>query len=127
MIFHKSTKCIGDLFGRGRKRKTTSTTDRIIQRKLKVDRRKSASVVNRDIENELGIVLHADAIQKRAHEVRLFRLVARKKPYVNRINRGKRFGFARGMLEKPLQYWEYDVWSDELNLTFADQMGRPWL
>ena len=42
---YKNTKCIGNLFGRGRKRKTTATTDRLIQRKLKVDRRKSAGTV----------------------------------------------------------------------------------
>ena len=31
---YKSTKCIGNLFGRGRRRKTT---DRLIQRKVKLD------------------------------------------------------------------------------------------
>ena len=37
---YKSTKCIGNLFGRGRKRKrkTAATTYRLIQRKLKCDR-----------------------------------------------------------------------------------------
>ena len=46
---YKSTKCIGHLFGRGRKRKTRATTDRLIQRKLKLDRRKSVSTVNIEI------------------------------------------------------------------------------
>ena len=55
---YKSTKCIGNLFGRGRRRKTTATTDRLIQRKVKLDRRKSASSVKVKIENELGIPLH---------------------------------------------------------------------
>ncbi|CAF1373621.1 unnamed protein product [Didymodactylos carnosus] len=36
---YKNTKCIGHIIGRGLKRKTTGAVDRIIQRKLKVDRR----------------------------------------------------------------------------------------
>ncbi|CAF4131319.1 unnamed protein product, partial [Rotaria magnacalcarata] len=73
---YKSTKCIGNLFGRGRNRKTTATTDRLIQRNLKLNRRKSASMVKVEIENELGISLHVDTIRKRAHEVGLFGRVA---------------------------------------------------
>lgn len=34
---YKNTKCIGNLFGRDRKRKTTATTDRLIQRKLNLE------------------------------------------------------------------------------------------
>ena len=62
---YKSTKRIGHLFGRARKRET----DRLIQRKLKLVRRKSASMVKIKIENELGISLHIDTIQTRAHEL----------------------------------------------------------
>ena len=85
---YKSTKCAGHLLGRGRsKRKTRTTTDRLIQCKLKLDRRKSASMVMVEIENIRGISLHVDTIRKRAHEVGR---VARKKPYMNKINGGKR-------------------------------------
>ena len=69
---YKSTKCIGNLFERSRRRKTTATTDRLIQRKVKLDRRKSASAVKVEIENELEISLHVDKIRNRAHEARLF-------------------------------------------------------
>ena len=109
----KSTKCIGNLFGRARRRKTTATTDRLIQRKVKLDRRKSASVATVEIENELGISLHVDTIRNRAHEARLFGRVARQKPYVNKINQGKRLKFAKKMLEKLSSFWENVIWSDE--------------
>ena len=56
-----------------------------------------------EIENELGISLHIDTIRKRAHELGR---VARKKPYVNKINRGKRIKFAKEILEKPLDFWK---------------------
>ena len=66
---YKSTKCIGHLFECIRKRKTRTTTDRLIQLKLKLYRRKSASTVKVEIENKLGISLHVATIRKRAHEV----------------------------------------------------------
>ena len=67
---YKSTKCIGNLFGRARsKRKTRATTNRLIQRKLKLYQRKSASTARVEIKNEQGISLHIDTIRKRAHEV----------------------------------------------------------
>lgn len=81
-----------------------------------------------EIENELEIVLHADTIRKRAHEVGLFGRVARKKPYLNKINRGKRFRFAREMLQKPLRYGENVVLSDEskFNLFGSDEKVMVW-
>ncbi|XP_012560492.1 uncharacterized protein LOC105846365 [Hydra vulgaris] len=65
---YKQTKCIGNLFGRGRKRKTTETLDRLIVRKVKSDRRKSANAVKIEVETELGISLHANTIRNRLHE-----------------------------------------------------------
>ena len=124
----KSTKCIGNLFGRGRKRKTTAATDRLIQRKLKADRRKSAPAVKIEIENELGISLSADTIRNRAHEVGLYGRIARKKPYINKMNRGKRLKFAKEMLIKPTSFWESVIWSDEskFNLFGSDGKVMVW-
>ena len=103
---YKSTKCIRNLSGRARKRKTRETTNRLIQRKLKLYRRKSASTVKIEIENKLGISLHVYTIRKQVHEVALFGRVARKKPYVNKINRGKRLKFGKEMLEKLVEFLE---------------------
>ena len=50
---YKATKCIGNLFGRARKRKTSAATDRMIVRKIKSNRRISAHVVKAEIEVEL--------------------------------------------------------------------------
>ena len=70
-------------------------------------------MVKVEIENELGISLHPDTIRKRTHEVGQFERVARKKPYVNKINRGERLKFAKEMFEKPVDFWKTVVWSDE--------------
>ena len=92
---YKATKCIGNLFGRGRKRKSSAATDRMVVRKIKSNRRVSAHVVKAEIEVELGMTLNANTIRNRAYEAGLFGRVARKKPLVNKVNRGKRTKFAR--------------------------------
>ena len=60
-------------------------------------------MVNVEIENERRISSHADTIRKRAHELGR---VARQKPYVNKINRGKRIKFGKEMLEKSVDFWK---------------------
>ena len=46
-----------NILGRSRKRKTTLPVDKIIRRKVKVDRRKSASSVRQEIEHELDVII----------------------------------------------------------------------
>ena len=76
IIKYKNTKCIGNLFGRGCKPKTTSTTDLLIQRKLKLDRRKLTRTVASRLEKDLGILISESTVKRRAHEVGLFGRVA---------------------------------------------------
>ena len=54
--------------GRGRKCKTTVYFDRAIQRKIKADRRKSASSVKAVIETEFGIIISEQTVRRRLHE-----------------------------------------------------------
>ena len=68
---YKKAKCIENIIGRGRKYKTSMHLDRIIQRKVKVDRRKSASSVRIDIESELGITISEQTVRRRLHEIGL--------------------------------------------------------
>ncbi|CAF4979908.1 unnamed protein product [Rotaria sp. Silwood1] len=111
---YKKTKCIGNIIGRGRKCKTSVHVDRIIQRKIKVDRRKSASSVKVELQFEHGIAISEQTARRRLHEVGLFGRVARKTSYVNKSNRGKRIAFAKTYLEKPIGFWNDVLWSDEI-------------
>ena len=43
----------------------TAPVDRIMQRKIKQDRRKSASTVKAEIEKELGVIVHTNTIRDR--------------------------------------------------------------
>ena len=110
---YKNTKYIGKVFGAGRKRKTIATTDRLIQRKSKLDRRKSARIVIPEFEQDLGIFISESTVKHRAREVELFGRVARKKSYVNKTNRLRRRKYAKEMLRNPLGFWDTIVWLDK--------------
>ena len=68
---YKSTKCIDHLFGHAGRRKT----NRLIQRKLKLDRRKSASTVKAEIEK-----FHCTLIQFENGHMKLDQLLVRSLP-----------------------------------------------
>ena len=84
---YKSTKCIGYLTGQSRRRKTSTHTDHILQRKLKIYRRKSIASVKTELENELKVIISELTIRRRLLEVGLYGCIARKKPYGNKVNR----------------------------------------
>ena len=70
----------------------------MIQRVLKKDRRTSAEKVSEEIKKQLNISPNAQSVRNRVHEIGMFGRVIRKKPYVNKANRSKRFKFAKEML-----------------------------
>ena len=125
---YKNTKCIVNMRGRGRRRKTTAAVDRIIQRKIKADWRKSASSVKVELEKEYGVIIHANTVRNRIHEIGLYGRVARKKPLLNKDNRTKRIRYAKTMLEKSFSYWKDVLWSDEskFNLFGSDGKIMVW-
>ena len=121
---YKSMKCIGNMIGRDRKRKTTIHTDCIIQRQIKTDRRKSLTSVKAELQTELNITIFETRIRRRAHEIGLYGRVARKKSYLNKANRGKQLEYARTYREKPLGFWNNVIWSDESKLNLFGSDGK---
>ena len=57
-------------------------------------------------------------------EIDLYGRVTRKKPYVNKINRGKRIANAKMMMEKPYNYWRHVLWSDESKFQLLGSDGK---
>ncbi|CAM4900557.1 unnamed protein product [Rotaria socialis] len=128
IIKYKKTKCIANIVGRGRKRKTTERVDKAIQRKIKVNRRKSASSIKHEIEKELGVIISNNTIRRRAHEIGLHGRVARKKPYVNKVNRLKRLNYVKMYRDESMVFWKQVLWSDEskYNLFGSDGKVMVW-
>ena len=97
IVKYKKTKCITNIFGRGRKRKTTKRFDQAIQSKVKVNRQNSAPSVRQEIARELVVIISNQTVRRRRrlHEIRFCGRVARKKTYVNKTGRTKRFNYVK--------------------------------
>ena len=67
-------------------------------------------------------------VSRRLHKIGLYGRVARRKPYVNMVNRCKRLEYARNYREKPLDFWNKVLWSDEskFNLFGFDGKVMVW-
>jgi transposase len=65
----KKTRCIGNIIGRSRKCKTSVHFDRVIQKKIKVDRRKSASSVKKLNLGRKWVMQHDNGRKHRARIV----------------------------------------------------------
>ena len=110
--------------GRGRRRKTSTHADRTLQRKVKTNRRKPTASVKAELESELKVIISESTVRRRPHEVDLYGRVARKKPYVNTINRRKRLEYAKNYREKPLGFWNKVLWSDESKFNLSGSDGK---
>ena len=120
----QKVKCIANIFGRGRKRKTTKCIDQGIQRKVKVGRQKSAPSVGQKIVQELGVIISNRTVRRHLHEIRFYELVASRIPYVNKANRIKRLNYAEMYENKDMDFWTRVLWSDESKFNWFGTDGR---
>ena len=109
---------------RGRRRKTSTHTDRILQRKVETNRRKSAASVKAALESELKGIISESTVRRRLHEFGLYGRVARKTPYVNKINWRKHLEYAKNYREKPLGFWNQVLWLDESKFNLFEFDGK---
>ena len=121
---YKSTRCVTGMLRRRRKRKIAANTDRIIQRKIKVDRRKSALSVKSELKIELCLTISESTIRRRLYKVGFNGRVTTKKPYVSKDNRVKRLHYTKTYLDKPLGYWNEVLWSDKTKFNLFGPDGK---
>ena len=77
---------------------------------------------------ELGITISEQTVRQRLHEIGLKGRATRKKPYVNKVNRGKSLEYAKTYQEKRLGCWDNVLWTDEskFNLFGSDGKVMVW-
>ncbi|CAF3317717.1 unnamed protein product [Rotaria socialis] len=125
---YKSTKCIGNIIGRGRKRKTTSHTDRIIQRKIKVDRRLSSTSIKAQLKLNLNLQFlkqkFVGVLMKSVYTVALLG----ENHMSTRLTVAKDLNMLITYRKKPLGFWNSVLWSEEskFNLFGSDGKVMVW-
>ena len=121
---YKLTKYIGNIIGRGRKRKTTAQIDGTIQRKIKAHHRISSVSIKAQLQTEINITTSQSTIGRQANEIGLHGRVARKKPNFNKVNRAKCRECAQIYCEKPLGFWNSVIWLDEIKSNLFGSDGK---
>ncbi|CAF4869199.1 unnamed protein product [Rotaria socialis] len=121
---YKSTKCIGNIIGRGRKRKTTSHTDRIIQRKIKVDRRLSSTSIKAQLKLNLNLQFlkqkFVGVLMKSVYTVALLG----ENHMSTRLTVAKDLNMLITYRKKPLGFWNSVLWSDESKFNLFGSDGK---
>ena len=106
------------------KKATTAEVDKFIQRKIKVNRRKSASSIKHKIMDELKIAISSQTVRRRAHEHELHGLVALKKLYSNEANWIKLLNYDKMYQDKGMTFWKHVLWSDEPKYNLFGSDGK---
>lgn len=111
---------VRDLSGRGRKRATTKREDIMIVREVQ----KNPKISARNIKESLNLDVSRHTIARRLHGAGLKNCIASKRPFISKINKKKRYEFAKKYIGKPLSFWKIVVWSDESKYELFGQKRR---
>jgi len=113
---------------RGRKRKTTARTDRMIKRVIKQNRMKSWEGIAENLQESHNVDVKTDTVRSRAEEIGIKNYKALKKPKLTPRKVKKRLLFAKSKKKWSLRRWTKVVFVDEKKLTLFhtsdDQVAR---
>jgi len=120
----KRTGGVENVKGRGRKRKTTSRTDRMMRTLTMKNRKMPASKIVTEVKNATGTDISVQTVRNRLNETGLHGRVPRRKPLISKRNHKKRMDFAREHVNKPEEFWNSIIWSDESKFNMFGSDGR---
>ena len=110
--------------GRGRKRKTTPLKDRILTREMRKDRKLSAYSLADSSAELIAIPISDSTIRRRMRELGFNGRIARKKSLLKPAHIKRRMAFASEHIEKPIEFWNKVIWSDESKFNLFGSDGR---
>lgn len=105
---------------RGRKRATTTHTDRQLVRMVKTD----PQITSRKLKEVLDLPIAPSTIRKRLIEAELRARIPRKVPLLTARNIRKRLSFAKIHVNWPLEKWRNILWTDESKIVLFGSGGK---
>lgn len=106
---------------KGRPKVLTNNSKRQIMRKVKADPKISAA----KLITELTLNCSDQTVRNVIHENGYFSRSARKKPFINEVDRNKRLAFAKEHLNKGIDFWKEVIFCDESKFNLFGSDGRP--
>lgn len=97
-------------------------------RKIKENPKLSTPKLTTEYYRETGKKVHPDTIRNALKSEGYNDRVARRKPFVSKINRKKRMDWAREYILKPMEYWDDVILADEgkFNVSASDGRKMVW-
>lgn len=108
----------------GRTSKLTVREKRTVLQSVKKNPRITAFQISESIKNSFGKDVYEDTIRKILKRDGYRARVARRKPYISEVNRKKRMDFAKEYINKPPEFWEHVLFSDESKFCVFGIKGR---
>lgn len=120
----KSTGILTSKPRSGRPSKLTLRERRNIVASVKANPRISASQIAKDLQFKFRKQICADTVRKILKKAGYHGRFARRKPFISVINRQKRIKYANDHINKPIQFWENVLFSDESKYCIFGIKGR---
>ena len=108
----------------GRKRKTSQKEDRIVVRKSKTDRFKTASQIKAEMQTDYDVDISVSTTRRRLREASLNACRPQKKPRLTSCHKKKRLDFAKAHQNWTAEQWTQVVFSDESRFLLHRSDGR---
>jgi transposase len=99
---YKTHGIVTNYSGKGRKRATTFRDDTRIVRMVK----QNPKLSSRNIVESMNLNVSSRTVRRRLRESGLKSVFASKRPFINKINKKKRFTFAKKYANMPLGFWK---------------------
>lgn len=111
---------VKNLHRSGRKRCTTAREDRVIKLQATVNPKVSVQI----IKESTGTKASVSTVRRRLREAGLKGCVARRVPFISKVNMKKRVAFAKQHINKPNEFWVHIIWSDESKFELCGSKRR---
>lgn len=110
--------------GRGRKKILKDKDERYILRQIHQNPRQSVPELTVEVATRIQKPLSTETVRRVLRSNGLNGRVARKKPFISKVNQKKRLEFAKEYVNKPEEFWRNVIFSDECKINLFGSDGK---
>lgn len=110
--------------GRGRKCILKPRDEQYIVRQIKANPRTSVPKLTTEVSGRIGKSISIETVRNVLRKAGFNGRVARKKPFINSVNRHKRLEFAKKYINQDFNFWKKVIFSDESKFNIFGSDGK---
>lgn len=115
---------VQDKAGRGRKKLCSEYDERFILRKIKIDPKISVPKLTKEVSQRINKPVSTETVRRILRKSGYNGRIARKKPFISKVNRQKRIEFAEKYVNEPVEFWTNVIFTDETKINLFGSDGR---